>query len=121
MQAGPPPVAPQKRLARLAVLLSRAALGLPPAAQAASARQSLGEASPSGMQMPTAAPHGADSQLVAADSGGGRLPSGDILRGLAQLSLQGDARAEQTLADALSAESCQADEGCAICHRSWHM
>lgn len=107
-------MASQKRLARLAVLLSRAALGLPPAAQAASHGQSLGGLPQDDSNTPIAAADVADRQSLTEDKGRGQTPSGDILRGLAQRSLHGDAHAEQALAEALIMDGSFAEDGCAL-------
>ena len=121
IRAGPPMAPQQKRLARLTVLLSRAALGLPSTGQAASSRLSLGHSPRSGIESPVAAADATGSQQVTDDSGEGRRQNSAILRGLAQLTLQGDAMAEQALAEALSTADCPAGQGCAPGHCVWHM
>lgn len=117
MQAGPT-AAPQKRLARLAVLLSRAALGLPLNLQA-STRQSSEHSSQHGITMPFEEEGAGTSQRAAGTSGGGQGASSHILRGLAQLSLRGDARAEQALAEALVARDSLAEYGCDLHSCFW--
>ena len=101
---------PPKRLSRLAVLLSRAALGLPPKPHAATSRQPVGGAA-SAVDQPYARPIPVDTEPAAGNVDSPQPDVSTILRGLAQLTVHGDIRAEQALAEALRAETFAGDAG----------